>query len=432
MALASGNSATGNHTYHTKPKPAPAYPTYPSAGPSYADDLAQHIATQNAVAAAYGIGGPASAAYTPITSPYPLVNLVARWAPRHNVDPAAVLANAMGEGGWGPNYGVGDNGTSFGPFQLHRGGALPEGMGQRWAESKPGIKYALRGIKNVAAGLKGNAAVAAMVRDFERPADIPGQIALRQSYLDEAQKALEGYGLGPVSVTKNWHPFPVFGKGFDDITNMGGVAGHQSRPLGNWQSDNAVDLGVDPGTAVYAPARGHLVGNFGFSSNGSTVWGNRLTLDPNRGGLPDWFMTHLGSFAPGLEAGDAVKRGQLLGYVGDPPAFAPHLHFGQSEGNPEALVNAMYRNTFAGVRPQTVFSAPDIAYKATAPGTGTGSPGGTGGVSGPYGGPLDPFAYGGGIEPGSGRRRRKTVSDSADLISQLIAALQGQSLGASY
>ena len=53
-------------------------------------------------------------------------------APRYGVDPAAALAVAAQEGLSGR---VGDAGTSFGPFQLHRGGALPAGRGRAWAES---------------------------------------------------------------------------------------------------------------------------------------------------------------------------------------------------------------------------------------------------------------------------------------------------------
>lgn len=36
----------------------------------------------------------------------------------------AMMMGSYMEGGWGPNYDVGDGGTSFGPYQMHRGGAL--------------------------------------------------------------------------------------------------------------------------------------------------------------------------------------------------------------------------------------------------------------------------------------------------------------------
>lgn len=100
----------------------------------------------------------------------PVKRLIIQKARKYGLDPAAVIAVAMGEGGlrWGA---VGDNGTSFGPFQLHEGGALPKGKDARWANSPAGVDYAIRQMSKTAKGLKGEAAVNAIVRNFERPAD---------------------------------------------------------------------------------------------------------------------------------------------------------------------------------------------------------------------------------------------------------------------
>lgn len=108
-----------------------------------------------------------------------------------NLDPQAVLAVARQEGLGG---GIGDKGTSFGPFQLHYGGAYPSGSAptgspaasQAWAWSPAGINYALGQIGGVAGGLKGPAAVRAIVTGFERPADPSSEI----------QGALGAYGQG--------------------------------------------------------------------------------------------------------------------------------------------------------------------------------------------------------------------------------------------
>lgn len=105
-------------------------------------------------------------------------------APRFRVDPRAALAVASAEGLAG---GVGDQGTSYGPFQLHRGGALPSGRGRAWAESPAGILYALRQIGQVAGGMHGQQAVANIVRRFERPADPGGEIV----------RAMGAYGGSP-------------------------------------------------------------------------------------------------------------------------------------------------------------------------------------------------------------------------------------------
>src|ERR1043166_9448520 len=109
-------------------------------------------------------------------------NYIAQSARRRGLDPAAVLAVASVEGGFGGA--VGDQGTSFGPFQLHVGGALPHGKGGAWANSPAGIEYALNQIARAAGGRKGRAAIEEIVRGFERPA-APGA---------EIQKAFGRYG----------------------------------------------------------------------------------------------------------------------------------------------------------------------------------------------------------------------------------------------
>src|SRR5262249_53885432 len=105
------------------------------------------------------------------------------------LDPKAVLAVAAQEGLGG---GIGDNGTSFGPFQLHYGGAYPSGAprgaqaSQAWAWSPAGIDYALGRIAGVARGKTGANAVQAIVSGFERPANPGAEIA----------GALAAYGTG--------------------------------------------------------------------------------------------------------------------------------------------------------------------------------------------------------------------------------------------
>jgi len=101
-------------------------------------------------------------------------------AKQRQLDPFAVIAVAMTEGLSG---GIGDNGHSFGPFQLNdAGGAFPAqvtGTPQQknaWAWSAAGIKYALDGIASVAAGQKGQQAVTSIVTRFERPKNPTAEI----------------------------------------------------------------------------------------------------------------------------------------------------------------------------------------------------------------------------------------------------------------
>ena len=131
----------------------------------------------------YNPGGTTTA--TPVSSAPPTGGLAqavaAQLARFPGLDPRAVLAVAGQEGLGG---GIGDQGTSFGPFQLHYGGAYPswapqgsQAASQAWATSPQGIQYALSQIAPVARGLTGQAAISNIVSRFERPANIPAEIA---------------------------------------------------------------------------------------------------------------------------------------------------------------------------------------------------------------------------------------------------------------
>lgn len=335
-------------------------------------------------------------------------------ARRYGLDPRAVLAIGRVEGGL-RRYAVGDQGTSFGPFQLHRGGALPRGKGAAWAGSNAGIDYALRGMSGVAKGLTGRAAVEAISRRFERPADPGAEIrkamafygsssgamaavpnnptgefkagpqaagtppkqavtdfmmqnlasfratgstpelnnfyALSQMISENAspdlnvetpppsgtpRRALTGQGAANVAVGKGFLD-PLHGAG----TYEGGIAAHMSRPLGNWQSDRAVDIRAKAGTPVYASRAGVIRGGFGDSGTTGTVYGKRLNLySPHNA----FFYQHLGRYGPGIRPGAHVRKGQVLGYVGYFPGKpAPHLHFGVERGNPRGILTGRRR-----------------------------------------------------------------------------------------
>lgn len=111
--------------------------------------------------------------------------LIIQRARKYGVDPAAALAVAMGEGGLrNRKNDRGDGGRSFGPFQEYEEGALPRHLvgkpeaADRWAWSAAGIDHAIRLMaESGAAGLKGEAAVNAIVRKFERPADPDTSVA---------------------------------------------------------------------------------------------------------------------------------------------------------------------------------------------------------------------------------------------------------------
>jgi len=132
--------------------------------------------------------------------PSSIQQLISSRATQLGVDPRAALAVAGQEGLSGR---IGDYGTSFGPFQLHWGGAYPSfaphgdpQAAQAWAQSPQGINYALGQIAGVARGLRGQPAVNAIVTRFERPA-APGP---------EAARAWASYGGTNVPATSTVAP----------------------------------------------------------------------------------------------------------------------------------------------------------------------------------------------------------------------------------
>lgn len=105
-------------------------------------------------------------------------------------------------------------------------------------------------------------------------------------------------------------------------TSMGGgPAAHHSRPLGNWQSDDAWDLMGKDGMPVYASFDGTTTPR-PFSSNPQT-WGYAMYLNvPGRGQL---YYKHLKKLAVGSTS---VRAGQVLGWLGTGVNGGPHLHLG--------------------------------------------------------------------------------------------------------
>jgi hypothetical protein len=131
-----------------------------------------------------------------------LWNYIRQGARQRGLDPRAVGAVALSEGGL--RYGaVGDAGTSFGPFQLHVGGALPQGRGASWANSPAGIDYALDQIARVARGRQGRQAIAHIVKRFERPADPASEISRAWQHYQTLGEAASGMVSPPRPGTKN-------------------------------------------------------------------------------------------------------------------------------------------------------------------------------------------------------------------------------------
>jgi len=96
-----------------------------------------------------------------------------------------------------------------------------------------------------------------------------------------------------------------------------------------------LDLLANTGTPVYAAGDGVVMGlgpNGGYGNFIKLVHGDKLTT----------VYGHLSGFAPGLQAGQPVARGELIGFVGSTGrSTGAHLHFEiQSSGRPVNPVSA--------------------------------------------------------------------------------------------
>lgn len=142
-------------------------------------------------------------------------------------------------------------------------------------------------------------------------------------------------GSSPSTGTKWAYPLSSKAK------SLGGVSAHMSRPLGNWQSDNAIDLGNPPGTSWIAVEDGTISSSLGWgdSSGGghATVYGFRLHLEGASGNT--YFYQH-GSDKLAAK-GTKVKKGDKIGEIGDyrSNGIPSHLHFAaKPPTNPETVI----------------------------------------------------------------------------------------------
>jgi hypothetical protein len=107
------------------------------------------------------------------------------------------------------------------------------------------------------------------------------------------------------------------------------------RAPNNWQSDNAIDIGVPKGTGVYAVVAGRIDPRFGpLNSPDPRFQGIRLYVN---GTGNSWYYAHLDSTVAGIKPGVSVKRGQLLGRSGVANG-SPHLHLGCEHGDPRSVL----------------------------------------------------------------------------------------------
>jgi len=320
------------------------------------------------------------------------------------LDPKAVIAVARQEGLGG---GVGDHGTSFGPFQLHEGGALPSGIplnrAQAWAESPAGINYALSRIKGVAGGLRGAQAVQAIVSRFERPANIAGEVA----------GAMRDYGAGGSSPALAVSQL-IAGSGNPSGVGAGGMSPQQMMSmylLQQAQSELGGQGGDSSGLLALAMARKALAGSQGAApSVGGAVRGSAGPVSYGKsGGFAGGFLPKGAKYVRGrLDQGQdgqtnpgapilAPGNGVVISVKSDPNGFGPAYPIVHFNSGPYAGKNVYLGHTLATVRPGERFRAGQVlSHTGTTPIGNASVPGwfeigfAPGGMPGPDGQPV-PF-----------------------------------------
>jgi murein DD-endopeptidase MepM/ murein hydrolase activator NlpD len=103
-------------------------------------------------------------------------------------------------------------------------------------------------------------------------------------------------------------------------------------PRSGNRAHEALDIMAPRGTPVVAVEAGTIAKLFTSRLGGLTIY----QFDPS--GTYCYYYAHLDAYAPGVDPGDRIERGQVIGYVGtsgNAPPNAPHLHFAIFRLGPE-------------------------------------------------------------------------------------------------
>lgn len=126
-----------------------------------------------------------------------------------------------------------------------------------------------------------------------------------------------------INKLKNLHldsrlPVPVKGINRSELRDTWGAARSQGR------NHEGIDIMAERGTKVYSATEGLVADLRNNNLGGKIIW----ILGPSG----SWhYYAHLDGHKRGLNVGDYVHKGDLIGYVGNTGnarATAPHLHYG--------------------------------------------------------------------------------------------------------
>lgn len=113
-------------------------------------------------------------------------------------------------------------------------------------------------------------------------------------------------------------PVPVQGVSKKELTDTWGASRSRGR------THEGIDIMAEQGTKVYSATHGIVSSLKGNNLGGTVIW----IIGPSG----SWhYYAHLHRHKRGLKEGDTVRRGDLIGYVGNTGNArytAPHLHYG--------------------------------------------------------------------------------------------------------
>ena len=157
-----------------------------------------------------------------------------------------------------------------------------------------------------------------------KPTEKTKQISSRQPKTNKSGSGILG-GTSPEWIGSN---------GYID-----GPKHHALRPMGNWQSDNAWDVGSPPGTPIFSITPGTVLKVKNSPEGNPKVYGMQITITSDEG-LPNVFYTHTAGVT--VSAGDRVEIGTQLAQIASPNSkgMPSHVHVGLSDGAISQFVNS--------------------------------------------------------------------------------------------
>ncbi|WP_185956337.1 M23 family metallopeptidase [Melghirimyces algeriensis] len=167
------------------------------------------------------------------------------------------------------------------------------------------------------------------ISDLDRPGDQGAQKAIRQLFskqkAEDILKLAESYAWAAAILEDATFPFSS-----NANVSYGDTWG-ASRSYGGDRTHEGTDIMAEKGTPIRSVSDGRVV-----SKGWNELGGWRLTvLDTDHPQISVYYA-HLSKYKEGIDVGSKVKKGEVIGYVGDSGygpegttgKFDPHLHLG--------------------------------------------------------------------------------------------------------